>query len=156
VLDLIVLVTLLALGYVFGQLAEKRHYRSIRRREAELRALLVIPTRFPPMYVNPPRTTLVTGSVVISVDFFKVFVAGLRKLIGGRMTSYESLIVRARRVALLRMKEQARRQGATMIFNVKFEAVPLYKGQRQGIQSVEALAYGTALIPARPPAGPGV
>jgi len=88
---------------------------------------------------------------VISVDYFKVFVAGLKSLIGGRMTPYESLIDRARREAILRMKEQARELGATMIFNSKFELVSLYKGTRNTIQSVEGLAYGTAMIPARQP-----
>jgi uncharacterized protein YbjQ (UPF0145 family) len=146
--DLIVLLVLLTTGYVFGQLAEKRHYRSILKREQALRQLLLVATRFPPMYTPPPQTRLVTGSVVISVDYFKVFVASLRKLVGGRMRPYESLIDRARREAVLRMKEAAQKAGATMIFNVKFEAVPLYKGQRNSIQSVEALVYGTAIIPA--------
>ena len=147
--DLIVLLTLLAVGYVFGQLAEKRHYRSILKREEQLRQLLLVPSRFPPMYVNPPKTHLVSGSVVISVDYFKNFVAGLRNLVGGRLTSYESLIDRARREAILRMKEEAQNLGATMVFNVKFQAAPLYKGKRNTVQSVEALAYGTAIIPAR-------
>jgi uncharacterized protein YbjQ (UPF0145 family) len=151
-MDLIVLLILLTLGYVFGQLSEKRHYRSILKREQQLRQLLLVPIRFPPQYTHPPQTRLVAGSVVISVDYFKVFVAGLRKLIGGRMRSYESLIDRARREAVLRMKAEAKKQGATMIFNVKFQAVPLYKGRRNTVQSVEALAYGTAIIPARPPA----
>jgi uncharacterized protein YbjQ (UPF0145 family) len=148
--DLIVLATLLVLGFVFGQLAERRHYRRIRQREEKLRGLLLVQTRFPPMYANPPQTRLVTGSVVISVDYFKVFVAGLKSLVGGRMTPYESLIDRARREAVLRMKEQAHRQGATMVLNTKFELVSLYKGARNTIQSIEGLAYGTALIPARP------
>lgn len=151
-LDLIVLLVLLTVGYVFGQLAERRHYRSILKREQEMRSLLLVPTRFPPMYNPPARTRLVAGNAVISVDYFKVFVAGLRQLVGGRVRSYESLIDRARREAVLRMKEEAREAGATMIFNVKFEAAPLYKGRRNGIQSVEALAYGTAIIPARKPA----
>lgn len=150
--DLIVLLVLLTLGYVFGQLAERRHYRSILKREQALRALLLVPTRFPPMFNPPAETRLVAGNAVISVDYFKVFVAGLRQLIGGRVRSYESLIDRARREAVLRMKDEARKVGATMIFNVKFEAAPLYKGQRNSIQSVEALVYGTAIIPARKPA----
>lgn len=149
--DLIILLVLLTVGYIFGQINEKRHYRSILRREQQLRSLLLVPSRFPPMYVQAPQTRLVAANVVISVDFFKVFVAGLRKLIGGRMRPYESLIDRARREAVLRMKAEAHKLGASMIFNVKFESVPLYKGQRNSIQSVEALVYGTAIIPARPP-----
>lgn len=149
--DLIILLVLLTVGYVFGQINEKRHYRSILRREQQMRSLLLVPSRFPPMYLQAPQTRLVAANVVISVDFFKVFVAGLRKLVGGRMRPYESLIDRARREAVLRMKAEAHKLGANMIFNVKFESVPLYKGQRNSIQSVEALVYGTAIIPARPP-----
>ena len=57
-LDLIVLLVLLSLGYIFGQISEKRHYRSILRREQQLRQLLLVPSRFPPMYVNPPPDAL--------------------------------------------------------------------------------------------------
>lgn len=150
-LDLIILLVLLVVGFVFGQAIESRHYRSIRRREAQLRNLLLVPSRFPPMYATPPQTRLVSGGAVISVDYFKVFVAGLRKLVGGRMRSYESLVDRARREAVLRMKTEAQKHGATMIFNIKFEATPLYKGRRGAIQSIEGLAYGTAIIPVRRP-----
>ena len=145
-LDVILFFLLLALGYGVGRWQELSHYRSILAREEQLRGLLIIQSRYPPEIDPPPATQIVSGSVVISVDFFKVFVANLRSLIGGRLVSYESLIDRARREAVLRMKEEARVLGAGMIVNVKFESVPLYKGQRNSIQSVEALAYGTALI----------
>ena len=147
--ELITFVVLLAIGYGFGQRAERAHYASILEREERMRGLLLVQSRFPPAIEPPPASALVTGSVVISVDFFKVFVAGLRSLIGGRLTSYESLADRARREAVLRMKEEAQRLGANMVVNVKFETVPLYKGQQGTVQSVEAFAYGTALIPAR-------
>ncbi|MDH4133886.1 MAG: YbjQ family protein [Gammaproteobacteria bacterium] len=150
-IDLIILLVLLVVGLVFGQIIESRHYRSIRKREEQFRHLLLVPSRFPPIYTTPPQTRLVIGATVISVDYFKVFVAGLRKLVGGRMRSYESLVDRARREAVLRMKAEAHSHGATMIFNIKFEATPLYKGQRGAIQSIEGLAYGTAIIPARRP-----
>ena len=104
--DLIVFLILLALGYGFGQYFERRHYRSIRKREAELNDILLIQTKIiPPPYFTQHETFLVNGSVVISVDYFKRFVAGLRNLIGGRVTPYETLIDRARREAILRMKE---------------------------------------------------
>jgi len=146
-LELLVFLALLALGYGVGRWHEQNHYQSILEREERLRKLLIIQSRFPPPLDPPPRSQLVTGSVVVSVDFFKVFVANLRSLIGGRLTAYESLIDRARREAVLRMKQEAQALGATMVVNVKFEAVPLYKGQQNAIQSVEAMAYGTALIP---------
>ena len=107
--EIIVFLTLLLLGYLFGSMAEKRHYRSIRKREAEYKDLLLIQTKIiPPDYFTKHETFLVNGSVVISVDYFKRFVAGLRNIIGGRVTPYETLIDRARREAILRMKEEAR------------------------------------------------
>lgn len=144
--DLIVLLVLLALGYGFGRYAEKTHYRSIIKREKLLRKIPAIASKFPPMYRNPPETILVTGGIVISVDYFKRFVASLRNIIGGRITSYESLLDRARREAILRMKEQARDRGGSMVFNVKIETASISKGRKNTIGSVEVFAYGTALL----------
>lgn len=140
---------LIALGYGVGRYLEKRHYRSIRKREKRLNALPAVSARMldPHSLANTAETHLVMGSVVISVDYFKRFVAGLRNLVGGRVRSYETLLDRARREAVLRMKEEARRRGANLVFNVKFETASISKGRRQTIGSVEVLAYGTALIP---------
>lgn len=145
--DLIAILVLLAIGYFTGQYLEKRHYKSIFRREAELRELPVVATKFLPETEREPRTTLVVGNCVISVDYFKRFVAGLRNLVGGRIITYETLVDRARREAVLRMKEQARSEGAALVFNVKIETSSISKGRRNTIGSIEVLAYGTALIP---------
>jgi len=145
--DLIVLIVLLALGYGFGRMSEKRHYQSIMAREKKYRKLLVIAAKFPPVTQPPPKTTLVTGSVVISVDYFKRFLAALRNFFGGRLKSYESLLDRARREAILRMKEQAFELNANMIFNIKIETASISKGRKRTVGSVEVLAYGTALTP---------
>ena len=45
-------------------------------------------------------TTMVTGSIVISLDYFKRVIAGLRGLVGGRIKTYEPLLERARREAM--------------------------------------------------------
>ncbi len=145
--DLIAILVLLAIGYFTGQYLEKRHYKSIFRREAELRELPVVATKFLPETEREPRTILVMGNCVISVDYFKRFVAGLRNLVGGRIISYETLVDRARREAVLRMKEQARSEGAARVFNVKIETSSISKGRRNTIGSIEVLAYGTALMP---------
>lgn len=145
--DLIVLVTLLAVGYVFGRIAEARHYKSIIQREDEYRDLLVIASKIPPLGEQLEASILVMGSVVISVDYFKRFLAGLRSLVGGRIVAYESLLDRARREALLRMKQEARKVGANKVFNIKLETASISKNARGGVGSIEVLAYGTALVP---------
>jgi len=146
-LDLILFVTLLTLGYVVGQWLEKKHFRSIMEREERYRKLLTFNERFPPKGLKSVNVELVGGNVVISIDYFKRIAAGLRGLIGGRVTAYETLVERARREAILRMKESAHNKGASMIINVRLETASIAKGQKQQIGSVEVYAYGTAIIP---------
>jgi uncharacterized protein YbjQ (UPF0145 family) len=140
---------LLIIGYLFGKWAEKRHYRSIHEREDSLRDLLVLPVRVPEPQHLGHDSTLVTGSVVISVDYFKTVAASLRNLFGGRVGAYETLIDRARREATLRMQEDAQLKGAELIYNVKYETSRIGDNAGKGLGSVEVLAYGTALIPTR-------
>lgn len=144
--ELLMFLTLLIVGFVAGRYAELRHYRSIQEREIELRSVLATAAKVLPALFNG-NTGLVTGSVVISVDYFKRFVAGLRNLLGGRITPYETLLDRARREAILRMKTQAKARGASMVYNVKLETASISKGRRNTVGSVEVLAYGTALVP---------
>jgi uncharacterized protein YbjQ (UPF0145 family) len=147
--DLIVFLVLLAVGYVAGRFAETRHYASIRKREKLFERLTVFTSRFPPVVAQPFDASLVSGSVVVSQDYFKAVAAGLYSIFGGRVRSYESLLDRARRESVLRMKHAAMRKGASMIINVKFQTVAV---PGRGVGAVEMLAYGTALRPTQPPA----
>ena len=144
--NIIVLLVLLLVGYGFGRAAELRHFKSIQKREKSLQSLPVIATKIPDPSLHPRQTQLVGGNVVVSVDYFKRFIAGLRNLVGGRVTSYETLLDRARREAILRMKEQAQALGANLIFNVKFETASISKGRNNQIGAIEVYAYGTAFI----------
>lgn len=134
---------LLVVGYAFGSLAERRHYRSIQKQEVELNVLPAIASRYPPVD-KPYQQQLVVGNVVIASDYFKSFLAGLVNFFGGAVVSYESLLDRARREALLRMKKQAKAVGAEYVFNVKYETTAVGGGR---LASIEVLAYGTALTP---------
>lgn len=147
-IEIIIILSLLILGYFFGRRAEKNHFESIIKRERWYRSILTFSERLPPIQPEGTDSKLVTGNVVISVDYFKSFVANLKTLVGGRLTTYESLLERGRREAILRMKEEAKRLGATSIFNVKVETASISKGSNQGVGSIEVFAYGTALFPA--------
>jgi len=145
--DLIIFIVLLAMGYGFGRYAETKHYKSIIKREKELNSIPAVATKILVPARNDLRSQLVTGSVVISIDYFKRFIAGLRNIFGGRVTSYETLLDRARREAILRMKEEAKKLNAELVFNIKLETASIHKGRGNSIGSVEVLAYGTALYP---------
>ena len=141
--QLIIFAVLVVLGYFFGTRAEKRHLASIREREAEYQHLPTIMLKHPLDHKNIVHHRLVNGSVVISIDYFKQFVASLVNLFGGRIATYESLVDRARREAILRMKEAA--GDASEIINIRIETSSISKNARQNIGAVEVLAYGTAI-----------
>lgn len=141
---LITVLILLIVGYIVGSSFERRHYKSITKRERRLRNILVFDSKFP-KDGDGVGGQLVQGNVVVSVDYFKRFVASLRKLVGGRLRSYESLLDRGRREAVLRMKEEAKNLGANHIFNVRFETAAISQGAQGALGSVEVLVYGSAV-----------
>lgn len=144
-----IFLALLLIGLLFGRMAEKRHFAYIAKREAELRDILIFNERRLPQGALFREAALVTGSVVIAEDYFKKVSATLRSFVGGRLTAYESLMDRGRREAIVRMKEDARRRGATMVFNVRFETSSLSEttGSQSPMFSAEFIAYGTAVVP---------
>lgn len=144
-LPLLSFLVLMLLGYLFGTVAEKRHYRSIKEREEQYRHIVILSQRFP-REKGIRDTRLVTGSVVVSVDYFKRFLATLRMFVGGSLHSYESLLDRARREAILRLQAQADELHSQKVYNLRFETSSISKGQGDRIGSIEVLAYGTALI----------
>lgn len=148
-LGMAIVAGLLVAGFIIGTLAERAHYRSIRRREEALRELMAFKLKAIPETLLPCRTQLVAGNVVVGMDYFKTFLAMLSNFIGGRIHSYESLIDRARREAVLRMKEEARGLGASCVLNVKFHTANIMNGVRnnKGAGCVEITVYGTAVIP---------
>ncbi len=135
---------LIIAGFFAGSWIERRHFRRIRKREDELGDILAFAIRRAPDDLALSAPQLVTGSAVISVDHFKRFAAGLKGIVGGRIGSYESLFERARREAIIRMKQAARREGGHIVLNVKLDTTRIYAGSRGGTVSVEAIAYGTA------------
>jgi uncharacterized protein YbjQ (UPF0145 family) len=135
---------LAALGLVVGKSVEYSHLRSLAQREEALRSMIATNLRRAP--AGHPATSGVSGSVVIGSDYFKTLVAGLKKLIGGEIRSYERMLERARREALCRMLESARAQGATTVVNVRYETSSIGGIGSKSPPMAEVVAYGTALI----------
>ena len=151
--DLGVPAILLVVGYFAGTMAEQSHYKSIRVRELRLRRMPTTNLKKPPAHWRVEQVALVSGCTVVSVDYFKRFLAQLRGFIGGRVRSYESLLDRARRESVLRMKEEAAQAGFDAVINVRLESSNISSPLRSknGTTGVEILAFGTALKLARRP-----
>jgi len=140
-------VLLLMFAYFVGSLLEKRHFRSIVAREESFQDFPVVTFDTMPEDWRVEASDLVAGSIVVSLDYFKRVIAGLRGLVGGRVKTYEPLLDRARREAVLRMIEEAHRQGYDAIFNVRLQTSRLANARRDGngVAGVEMLAFGTAV-----------
>ena len=154
-IQLAVVLVLLAAGFSIGTLVERRHFRRLERREAALRHILVTDTRTLPPGCQRKPFGMVTGEVVVSADYFKTFAAQLKKIIGGELRTYETLMERARREALVRAMEAAQRMGANCVVNVRFATSIIGSLQRHGRAAmVEMYAYGTALCVSNDSADP--
>ena len=135
----------LLLGALVGTRLEREHYRRIREREARTRDFRVVTLQTLPHDWSVEACCLVTGSVVIALDYFKRFLARLRMLVGGRLRSYEPLLDRARREAILRLKEEAALRGYHAVCGVRLETSRLANANGNGTAGVEILAFGTAV-----------
>jgi uncharacterized protein YbjQ (UPF0145 family) len=137
--------TLLLLAMAIGSGIEKRHFKELDRKEAELAHIMVSDLRTLPQNWRPEAVFLVSGSVCIANDYFKTFVASLRKLFGGRIRAYESLVERARREAIVRMLQEARNYAANVVWNVRVETSSIVGQNPNRAGCVEVFAYGTAV-----------
>jgi len=137
-------ILLIVIGRVVGSSIERSHYKSIVEREARFSGQPAVSTK----QLDAPRpirsASLAIGSVVISVDHFKRFLSGFRMIVGGEVRSYSSLIDRARREAVLRMKES--QPDAHAYINTRLETSTISSTTgNEGIGTIEVLAYGTAV-----------
>jgi uncharacterized protein YbjQ (UPF0145 family) len=145
---LIIFILLLILGYVAGSISEKNHYKSIEEREKATLQLPVVNMKKVEDVLEPRKqiasAELVSGSVVVSIDYFKLVLASLRNIVGGNVRSYETLVDRGRREAILRMKEAA--GSPDIIMNLRIETATIGRSPNRGsVGSIEVLAYGTAI-----------
>lgn len=146
ILALIITVFFLLIAYFIGSMIERKHFAEIKEREIKFLKYPCINFDIKKWDSNTKieYAKLVTGEVVVSGDYFKNFVAGLKNFFGGELSTLESIMDRARREAILRMRENA--IGSNMIINVKIESISLTDlNDSSAIPQVAIIAYGTAM-----------
>jgi len=85
---------------------------------------------------------VVFGEVITGVNFLRDFAAGIRDLVGGRSSTYEDELVRARQQAIDELASRARNLGANAVVGIDIDYEVL--GQSNGMLMVTA--SGTAVI----------
>lgn len=145
-MDFLTLLLILAITYTTGSIIEKKHFKKIRQREIALirKPVISFGAKTKQTKRKVKNVELVTGEVVISGDYFKNFAAALKNMFGGRLTTFESVMDRGRREALLRMREKA--IGAHCVINTRIETVMLNSLYDQNsVPQCAIIAYGTAI-----------
>ena len=133
-----IFVILFAVGWGFGRHAERKHLKELEAQEKRLAYIRLDSSRFK---TSDDFGQLVSSNVVISHDYFKYVIANIQNFFGGRLTSYESVVERARREAVVRLKLEAEKLGAAQIMGLRLSTTEL--GMQGGM--VEVFAYGTAI-----------
>jgi uncharacterized protein YbjQ (UPF0145 family) len=134
-------------AWISGGILERRHLKSLLLLEGGSRDVLAVTIEDLPPHWQVESCELVMGNVVISQDYFKRVVAGVKGIFGGNISVLEPLLERARREALIRMKGVAHARGYDTIINVRIETAALGRSRRdgKGVAGVEILAFGTAV-----------
>ena len=150
-MDLVALIfrlfVLVPLGFILGRFSEKKHFRSLDEREAATSDIFVTDLKTFPMLSDADKTPeMLIGEVTIATDYYKTFAAGLRNFFGGEMRSFESLKIRARREAVLKILEQAKLKGFNAVCNLRMETADIGGStiSRKSAVTVSILASATA------------
>ena len=122
----------------FGRHIERKHLNELEQRERELAYIRVDTNRFAS---SESTGQLVSSNVVLSHDYFKYIISMIQSLLGGRLTTYETVVDRARREAMIRLKLEAQKMGATQIMGLRLSTTEM--GMEGGM--VEVFACGTAI-----------
>lgn len=85
---------------------------------------------------------LVTGEALIGANIYKDLFSGVRDVVGGRTSTYEEELQRARDIAMKSMEEKAETLGANAIIGLKLSYDNL--GGTMG-NTILVTAYGTAV-----------
>ncbi len=136
----LVFVILFTVGWTFGRHAERKHLNELEVQEKRLAYIRIDNNRF---QTSENFGQMVSSNVVISHDYFKYVIASIQNFFGGRLTSYESIVDRARREAVVRLKLEAEKMGATHIMGLRLSTTEL--GMQGGM--IEVFAYDTAIRP---------
>ncbi|MGN1192577.1 MAG: YbjQ family protein [Dorea sp.] len=82
---------------------------------------------------------MVKGTVVMSKNIGKDFMAGMKTLVGGELSGYTEMLNESRQIAIKRMVDEAEALGADAIINIRYGSSSLMQG------AAEVIAYGTAV-----------
>jgi uncharacterized protein YbjQ (UPF0145 family) len=146
-IQLVIVLLLILFGYGIGSWVERRHLADLDRRESANGPFLVTQLKsFPAFQLGGPVPQLIVAETVIATDYFKTFAASIRRLFGGELRGYQTLLDRARRESAQRVIEHARSLGYNAICNLRLETADIggNNSSKKGAVMVCIMASATA------------
>ncbi|MCC6138533.1 MAG: heavy metal-binding domain-containing protein [Bdellovibrionaceae bacterium] len=135
--EIVTFLGLVIVGYTVGSRREATHLKELAIREQDLLYMSVRADKA--VESSMVNGQLVTASVIIANDYFKVVATSLKSFVGGQIRSQETLLDRARREATLRLKAKAKAMGASEIIGYRLDTSMVDSA------GVEIFVYGTAI-----------
>ena len=139
IFKLAITLILFAIGWAFGRTIEHKHLKELEEKEKALAYIRIDTHKF---QTTVQQGQLISSNVVLSHDYFKYIIAQIQNVFGGRLTTYETVVDRARREAVVRLKLEAEKMGANQIMGLRLSTTEM--GMEGGM--VEVFAYGTAIM----------
>ena len=131
-------------GWFVAWWLERMNLRALAIREEELKHVDVEASHISvPIATKAVTANILTGSIVLSHDMFRSLTIFITRVFGGNIKHYERLLVRGRREAIVRLKEDAIGKGFKRVVNLKIVTTRV---KTKGPSTIEVLAYGTGVF----------
>ncbi|MGF1633833.1 MAG: YbjQ family protein [Phycisphaerae bacterium] len=142
-------VLLIFIGLTAGGVVERRHLRNLAARRQTVSHMLVTDVRtFHGGVAASHAPRLMLADAVVSANYLKSFLAGLKKIFGGELGTYRSLMFRAREEATLRLLEAAAAEGFDAVCNLRLDTADVAgsasERRSRPVVIVSVMAAGTA------------
>ena len=144
-------------SYLVGNAYQKRKLNdTLAREKASMMAfggrdpLTTTVQLYPPAQITHGR--LLTANVSVGPSWWQFGLAGLKKIIGGRIHVFDRVLEFGRREALQRLREAAQAEGVDHVINVRLDTstIVVNKGGNSKTGALEIFAYGTGVHVAKP------
>ncbi len=89
IFQLVIFLILFSIGWAFGRHIERKHLNELLEKEQQFAHIRIDTNRFA---TSDQLGHFISSNVVISHDYFKYVLASIKNILGGRLTSYESIV----------------------------------------------------------------
>ncbi|MBP3254495.1 MAG: heavy metal-binding domain-containing protein [Bacteroidales bacterium] len=93
-------------------------------------------------YIIKEYKGIVTGETIIGANIVKDFFAGIRDVVGGRVSKYEQVLAQAKDTSMQEMVQRAEKMGANAVVGIDID----YETLGNGNSMLMVATSGTAVV----------